>query len=57
VALLEFKLATTKDLMIDAEGTELYKLQGRAKELKELLKGLELKARKLDNEYTGAHGY
>jgi hypothetical protein len=56
VTLLEFRLSTVTTELIDAQGDVTLKLQGKAQELKTLLKGLELKARKFDDQYTDSYG-
>lgn len=43
VTLLEFKLDTTKTQLIESDGNDTLRLQGRAKELKEILDGLTRK--------------
>lgn len=57
ISLIDMKLANVKDKMIDSKGDDTLIYQGRARELRDLKNGLALKARVLDDQFTGAHGY
>ena len=56
IQLLEFKLSTIKNQLIDAEDDkEIHRLQAKAREIRDTLRGLELKPRVLDT-YDGGYG-
>jgi hypothetical protein len=56
VTLLELRLNEVTDELIESQGDATLKLQGKAQELKTMLKGLALKARKFDDHYTDSYG-